>query len=88
MTDQEIIDLINTSLAEEFELDPADMKPEANLYEELGLDSLDAVDMVVVLESAFKFKIREEDTIREIRTLDDIYRFVIFKKRMMEKKTA
>jgi acyl carrier protein len=88
MTDQEIIDLIDASLAEEFELDPADMTPEANLYTELGLDSLDAVDMVVVLEGAFKFKIREEDSVREIRTLDDIHRFVIKKKRLMEKKTA
>jgi len=88
MTDQEIIDLIDASLAEEFELDPADMTPEANLYTELGLDSLDAVDMVVVLEGAFKFKIREEDSVREIRTLDDIHRFVIRKKRLMEKKTA
>jgi hypothetical protein len=46
MTDQEIIDLIDSSLAEEFELDPADMTPEANIYEDLGLDSLDMVDMV------------------------------------------
>ncbi|MEZ4601625.1 MAG: acyl carrier protein [Syntrophotaleaceae bacterium] len=88
MTDQEIIDLIDSSLAEEFELDPEDMNPEANLYTDLGLDSLDAVDMVVVLEGAFKFKIREEDSIREIRTLSDIHRFVISKKRSLEKETA
>lgn len=79
MTEQQIVDLINTSLAEEFELDPADMTPEANIYEDLGLDSLDTVDMVIVLEGAFKFKIREEEAIREIRTLGDIHRFVIAK---------
>lgn len=88
MTDQEIIDLIDSSLAEEFELDPADMTPEANLYTELGLDSLDAVDMVVVLEGAFKFKIREEDSIREIRTLSDIHQFVIGKKDSIKRKKA
>ena len=81
MTEQQIVDLINTSLAEEFELDPADMTPEANIYEDLGLDSLDTVDMVIVLEGAFKFKIREEEAIREIRTLGDIHRFVIAKLR-------
>jgi len=81
MTDQEIIERINTSLAEEFELELADMKPEATLYDELGLDSLDTVDMVIVLEGAFKFKIREETAIREIRTLGDIHKFVIGKYR-------
>lgn len=88
MTDQEIIQLIDTSLAEEFELDPADMTPEANIYEDLGLDSLDTVDMVVVLEGAFQFKIREEEQIREIRTLGDIHRFVIDKKRSLERQSA
>lgn len=84
MTDSQIIELINTSLAEEFELNPDDLKPEAHLYSELGLDSLDTVDMVIVLEGAFKFKIREEEAIREIRTLGDIHRFVIGKKRAVE----
>ena len=83
MTDQEIIDLINTSLAEEFELDLEDLNPEAHLFDDLELDSLDIVDMVVVLESAFQFKIREERSIREIRTLGDIHRFVINKKNKM-----
>ena len=84
MTDQQIIELIDSSLAEEFELDPAEMTPETTLYGDLGLDSLDTVDMVIVLEGAFGFKIREEEAIREIRTLDDIHRFVINKKRQLE----
>jgi len=79
MTEAEVIELIDSSLAEEFELDRADMTPEANLYEDLGLDSLDTVDMVIVLEGAFDFKIREEEAIRAIRTLDDIHRFVLGK---------
>jgi len=79
MTEQEIIELINSSLAEEFELDPADMTPEANIYEDLELDSLDTVDMVIVLEGAFNFKIREDEGIKEIRTLSDLHKFVIDK---------
>ena len=86
MTDQEIIDLINTSLSEEFELDLNEMNPEAHLFDDLELDSLDIVDMVVVLESAFQFKIREEESIRKIRTLGDIHRFVISKKEELDKK--
>ncbi len=80
MTEQEIIELVNTSLAEEFELASEVMRPEADIYEELELDSLDMVDMVIVLENAFGFKIRDEQAVREIRTLGDIHRFVIEKK--------
>lgn len=80
MTEQEVIELIDSSLAEEFELDREAMTPEANIYEDLGLDSLDTVDMVIVLEGAFKFKIREEEAVRGIRTLGDIHRFVLSKK--------
>ena len=83
MTDQQIIDLINTALEEEFELEAEDMQPEALLFEDLELDSLDIVDLVVVLERAFQFKIREEDSIQDIRTLGDIHRFVINKKRSL-----
>ena len=79
MTEQEVIELIDSSLAEEFELDRADMTPEANIYEDLGLDSLDTVDMVIVLEGAFNFKIREEESVRAIRTLGDIHIFVLEK---------
>ncbi len=79
MTEQEVIELIDSSLAEEFELERDAMTPEANIYEDLGLDSLDTVDMVIVLEGAFKFKIREEEAVRGIRTLGDIHRFVLSK---------
>ena len=84
MTDQEIIDLINTTLVNEFELNMDDMVPGAVLKDDLGLDSLDRVDMVIVLEKAFNFKIREEEAIREIQTLSDIHNFVINKKRELK----
>lgn len=85
MTDREVIELINNSLVEEFELDPAAMSPDADLFEDLGLDSLDIVDMVVLLENAFKFKIREEEAIREIRKLGEVHDFVLAKKKDLEK---
>ena len=84
MTDQEIIEKINTSLAEEFEFALEDMKPETTLFEEMELDSLDIVDLVIVLETKFGMKIREEEAIRNIRTLGDIHTFVIEKKRQLE----
>ena len=83
MTEMEIIEQINTSLAEEFELNREVLKPEALIFDDLELDSLDIVDMVVVLENAFKFKIREEEALREIRTLGDIHDFVLNKRMEM-----
>ncbi len=80
MTEEEIIAVIDRTISSEFEIPEKDMTAQAHLFEDLGLDSLDIVDLVVVLEQAFKFKIREEQSIRSIRTLGDIYRFVICKK--------
>jgi acyl carrier protein len=85
MTDQEIIQVIDKALLEEFEFKADDMRPEAALGETLGLDSLDYVDMVIVLERAFSFKIRDEEAIRKIRTLGDIHAFVIGKYRQQER---
>jgi len=84
MINEEVIALINSSLAEEFELNTEDMVPEATLFEDLELDSLDVVDMVIVLENAFNFKIKEEKEIRKIVTLGDIHNFVIHKKTELE----
>lgn len=81
MTDQEIVETINRALADEFEYDLGAMTPETTLFEEMGLDSLDIVDLVIVLETAFGMKVREEEAIRKIRTLGDIHSFVIEKKR-------
>lgn len=84
MTNDEIIERIDRSIAEEFEIDPEAMKPEKTLFQDLGLDSLDIVDLVIVLEAEFRFKIREEEGIRKIRTLGDIHEFVIRKKNELE----
>ena len=84
MDDQQITNMINSSLIEEFELDPDDMTPEAHIFDELGLDSLDIVDMVVMLETLFKFKIRDEESVRTIRTLGDIHTFIINTKNSLE----
>ena len=88
MTNEEIIKTINEALIKEFELDRSQMVPEAVLFEALELDSLDMVDMVIVLENAFKFKITEEKEIRDIRTLGDIHNFVIKKSDEIKKEAG
>ncbi len=72
MTKEEIIEKIKGFLVEEFETDAAKITPEANLRETLDLDSLDYVDLVVVIESNFGFKVVGEDFIN-IHTFQDFY---------------
>jgi acyl carrier protein len=76
MTREEIIKTVNDALMKEFELEAEKMKPEANFFADLGLDSLDAVDMVIVLEQAFKVKIRTNYQVGKIMTLKDLYDYI------------
>ena len=75
MTDAEIEKTIKDILVEEFECDPAALKPETNLFTELDLDSIDAVDLVVRLQQETKKKVNPED-FRQIRTLADVTKAV------------
>ena len=63
--------------AEEFEIDTDKMLPEANLRETLDLDSLDYIDLVVVIESNFQIKVKPED-FTNIVTFQDFYDYVIY----------
>ena len=77
MQNEEIIEKINTFLADEFEIDADKMVPAANLRETLDLDSLDYIDLVVVIESNFQIKVKPEDFIN-IVTFQDFYDYVIY----------
>ena len=71
-----IIEKINGFLVEEFEVDPDKIQPTANLRETLELDSLDYIDLVVVVESNFGFKVKPED-FTNIDTFKSFYDDVI-----------
>ena len=75
MKQAEIIEKINGFLVEEFEVDGTKITPEANLRETLDLDSLDYIDLVVVIESNFGFKVKPEDFIG-IETFQNFYDYV------------
>ena len=68
----DIISTVNRVVVEEFEAEPDVLVAESRLREDLGLDSLDAVDLVVALELAFGYRIPEQE-VKDIRTLGDIY---------------
>lgn len=72
---EEIIDKINAFLVEEFEARPDAITPDGNMKDVLGLDSLDLVDLVVIVEKNFGFKIQGEDFIK-MKTFNDFYLYI------------
>lgn len=71
----EVKDKINQFLVEEFEVQPDKILADANLRETLQLDSLDYIDLVVIIESNFGFKVKPEDFV-SIVTFQNFYDYV------------
>ena len=80
MTRKEIEQKVNDFLVDEFEIEADKIQGGARLKEDLGIDSLDLVDLVVVVKKIFGFKINLEE-MKDVRTLDAFYAYI-------ERKTA
>ena len=76
MAEQDIVRMVNEVFADSFEIPSNKLMPEANIFNDLGLDSLDIVDLVVALQKKFGVTIRDDERVRTIRTLGDIYNFI------------
>ncbi len=61
MDRQEIEAKVKDFLIEDLEIDEEKIQPEARLKEDIGIDSLDFVDIVVIVEKKFGFKIKTEE---------------------------
>lgn len=72
MEKERIITIVNEFLINEFEIDAGDIQNNAPLKETLGLDSLDYIDLVVIIESNFGVKLGEAD-FKKMITFDDFY---------------
>ncbi len=71
----EIKDKIKSFLVDEMEIDPAKILPEARLKEDMGIDSLEVVDIIVLVEQEFGFKMKPED-FKELKTFDQFCQFI------------
>lgn len=71
MTTEEIEAKIKSILVEEFEVEEDALKSDTNLFTELDLDSIDAVDLVVRIQQATGKKVNPQD-FRQIRTFGDV----------------
>ena len=76
MTNEEIKSSVNRIFEEGFEINPDDLHAEAHIFNDLGLDSLDIVDLIVMLQKEFKVQVREDERLREIRTVGDLYNYL------------
>jgi len=76
MQDEVIKRRIDQLLIDEIELDKDQMHPGAELKKDLGIDSLDFVDLFVIIENNFGFKMKAEE-MAEVKSLQDFYTYII-----------
>ena len=71
---------VNTRIAAifetEFEVAPDRLLPEAHLFQDLGLDSIDIVEMIGAFQKEFGIQLRDSDEARAIRTVGNLQDFV------------
>ena len=75
MTKQELIEKVNSVLAEEFEKEVKELTPDANIKQTLELDSLSLVDMVALIEEEFGVKIASSELVK-IQTFQALYDYL------------
>jgi acyl carrier protein len=75
MDRESIIKTINTLLVEEFELDESAITPNAHLKDDLGLESLDFVDIAVIVKKEYGITLKGAE-VSSIRTMEDLYNYI------------
>jgi Acyl carrier protein len=75
MTREEIIEQVNNLLEEEFEVEQSEFISDANLKETLGLDSINLVDLIALVQMTYKVTIPVED-LKQIQTFNDLYDYI------------
>jgi acyl carrier protein len=75
MNRAEIVEIVNNFLIEDLEAEPENITEEASLKDDIGIDSLDFVDIVVIVERNFGFKINPEE-MAGVTTLGQFYDYI------------
>ena len=71
MTEQDIYTRLSAILVETFDIEPERIRPEARLYDDLDIDSIDAVDLIVKLKPLVGKRLQPE-AFKSVRTLQDV----------------
>lgn len=75
LTPDAIYDHVRQLLIELFEVEPAKIRSEARLYQDLEIDSIDAIDLVLKLKEFTGRKLKPEE-FKHVRTVGDVVRAV------------
>lgn len=75
MNRQDIENKVKDFLIDDLEIEEEKIVPGALLKEDIGIDSLDFVDIVVIVEKNFGFKIKPEE-MAGVKTIDDLYNYI------------
>ena len=75
MEKEELVNAVNELLIKEFEIDEKEIRPGARLKDDLGLESLDFVDIAVMVKKRFGISVRGKDMLA-VKTLGDVYAFL------------
>lgn len=75
MTREEIIEKVNSLLAEEFEIEDSNFAPDAIMKETLNLDSINLVDLIALVQFNFKITIPVND-LHHLQTFNDLYNYI------------
>ena len=67
----DIFEKVREIIAEQLEIDPEEITPEATFLEDLGADSLDAVELVMAIESEFDISVPDE-ALEQLKTVQDL----------------
>ena len=70
-----VLEKIKVILAEQFDVEEDTIKPETDLQDDLGADSLDVVDLLMSIEDEFEIEIPDEE-IENIRTVGDLVSYI------------
>lgn len=71
ISNEEILLRLKDILRDTFEIDPARVTPDAHLFTDLELDSIDAVDLAIQVQDMTGMRIKPED-FKAVRTVDDV----------------
>ncbi len=76
MSREDVVAKVNDFLIDEFELEANQLVPNALMKEDLDIESLDFVDIAVIIERDFGLKVTSEQMIK-IKKLEDLYEFIL-----------
>lgn len=84
MTDDEIKEIVNGVFVQGFEIPAEKIEPESRIFEDLGLDSLDVVDLIAAIQKELGVRVRNDERIRSVRTMEDLYDYLRLVREEME----